>query len=249
MSSPFRSQPVDQFIKGRGPIKPRTAALLLMVAGAVGFIISLVAFGEKVLCLLGSTIVVFGGLAIQLAARRYSGGNEEDDTDSDDQGERSARRSAAPPKPWRGRQSPAQAPAPTTWVTVDRDDQIPANPDYANSPLPPQVGEVFTNLLTQQTIDILRGQGAEVRIDNQREERSILHIVAKTGKEYTILINESAEVMDVSDVRGLYSLMVGMKSEGAILISANSFSTQAIEWAQKRAILLVEGERIEEIEI
>jgi hypothetical protein len=50
----------------------RPVALLLMVAGAAGFILSLVIFGEQVLCLLGSTTLTFIGLGLTVAARRQT---------------------------------------------------------------------------------------------------------------------------------------------------------------------------------
>ncbi|MBE0697128.1 MAG: restriction endonuclease [Anaerolineaceae bacterium] len=105
------------------------------------------------------------------------------------------------------------------------------------------------NELTRETIDVLRRQGAEVHIDNQREDRSILHIVSQAGTGYSILIDAGAETIDVSDVRALNSLMVSTGSEGAILVSANSFTTQAEEWAQKRSIALIDGKRVDQISI
>jgi hypothetical protein len=49
----------------------RTLAILVMVLGAAGFMFSLVAYGEQILCLLGSTIITFIGLGLTIAARRY----------------------------------------------------------------------------------------------------------------------------------------------------------------------------------
>ena len=52
----------------------RPAAILLMIAGAAGFVFTRVKFGDQVLCLFGSTLVTFGGLALLWYARR--GGSE-----------------------------------------------------------------------------------------------------------------------------------------------------------------------------
>ncbi|MBE0695450.1 MAG: restriction endonuclease [Anaerolineaceae bacterium] len=237
---------VDQFIKGRGPVKPRAAALLLMIAGALGFIISLITFGEQVLCLMGSTLLVFGGLAIHIIGKRHPASAEYAE-ESGEELEQSGCRSTMPPDPWRGQQTPVQAPAPSAWVTLDRETQTLANPSYAQGPL--RSADVLMNELTRETIDVLRRQGADVHIDNQREERSILHIVSPAGKGYSILIDAGTETIDVSDVRALNSLMVSTGSEGAILVSANSFTTQAEEWAQKRSIVLVDGNRVDQISI
>jgi hypothetical protein len=246
MAIQSRSPLFDRFIRGKGPLKPRAAALLLMVAGAICFIVSLVSFGDQVLCLLGSTLVVFVGLGIILTARRYIGLEETDDllAEEPQPARRRINRSSQ-----QVRQPAAQTPAPSSWEEPEAQNQ-PPNVTSLEPATPSWREHVeMTSLLLQRTIDVLRRQGAEVQIVNQRADRSILHVLSSTQKGYSILIHEGADTIDVSDLRGLNSLMVSSGAEGAIFISANAFTPQAQEWAQKHAVLLVEGSRVEEIEI
>jgi hypothetical protein len=63
---------VDNFLRGAGRVKPRSLAMMIMALGAFGFFVALLLFGENVLCLLGSTLVVFLGLGVILSARKYA---------------------------------------------------------------------------------------------------------------------------------------------------------------------------------
>jgi hypothetical protein len=63
MSGELRSTPLNN-----GLIRP--LAILLMVIGAAGFVASRILWGEQVLCMFGSTLVVFLGLALILYLRR-----------------------------------------------------------------------------------------------------------------------------------------------------------------------------------
>lgn len=239
---------VDRFLRGKGPLKPRPVALLLMVAGAAAFIISLISFGEQVLCLFGSTLVVFGGLLINIFARQYVGVDQKDEEPTELRPQAQRGRSAGQIRRQRG-EMPAQTPAPSSWENRNTYNSVTSDP--FSKPEIPSRGEAgpVPAILIQRTVDVLRQQGGEVRITNQRENRSILQVTAPSSKGYSILVYEGTETIDASDIRGLYSLMISAGADGAIFVSASTFSQHAQEWAQQRAVLLVEGSRIDEIEI
>lgn len=55
----------------------RPIAIFLMVTGAVGFVASLVAFGDQIIFMLGSTVMVFIGLALIVNLRLKSAENSQ----------------------------------------------------------------------------------------------------------------------------------------------------------------------------
>lgn len=61
----------------RSPVSLRTGAILLMVAGAAGFVAARLLFGDQVLCLLVSTLVVFAGLGLIIYGRRSMAGEDQ----------------------------------------------------------------------------------------------------------------------------------------------------------------------------
>jgi hypothetical protein len=200
-------------------------AILLMVAGAIGFGISLVAFDGQLLCLLGSTVVVFAGLWFTVQARR----RQVNDALSGEEAGWPPREPELPQQPERGR--PAQSPAPRDWTRRE------SRPE----PILPS--------LTGLVSDALRRQGAQVVLEAQRDDRCILQVRAQSGETFTAFILEGHDVVDVSDVRGLYGLMTASGSTGAFMVSAGSYTAQARDWARQRSLALMQAGQVDEIRV
>jgi hypothetical protein len=250
MANRSRTTLVSKILGGKGPIRPRSLALLLMVTGAFGFAISLVALNQQTLCLFASTVVVFFGLLIILLSKKYSGNLSNEDEDLLD-GELHSQflRRPGMRNLWQERSSPTQAPAPDVWsskpATGDRKDQ-PQPQSHVSSTL---VNSGSKSTLNERSAAIFARQGAKVFIDKQREGRAILTVDSASGKRYIIMIDDGNEVIDVSDLRALNSLMTNEGAEGALFISSASFSSQAQAWAQKKLIQLYEAYQVDSIRI
>lgn len=206
---------------GRTAFSLRPVAIGLMIAGVAGFIAARVMFGDQVLCLLGSTLVTFAGLAMILAARRRlrEGFQEQE------------------PEPQTQRPHPSRRP-----VTVAEDpavewmEQLGRNQE-ALSPLAGRASAIF------------RQQGAQVVLDAQQDDRSILQIETREGERYTAMILEGPHPADAAEVRGLYALATSAGVDGALLVSGGGFTPRAVQWSQGKPIRLVKGQGLADLNI
>lgn len=245
----------QQIMEGTKLALPRSLAILLMVAGAVGFIASLLAFEGQVLCLFGSTVVVFVGLFFGVIARR-----RQPPTGAEagrDIGWRSVEtdRSAQ-----YNRGLPQQAPAPQSWTQPERSQVTPGRgiarmqTTLTHQPVRPSAGlgtspRLFQTVLTGQVSDVLRRQGAMVWIETQRGDRSILKVRTRSGDTFTAVVREGSEIVDVNDVRGLYGLMAAHGSIGAFMVTGGTYTAKAQDWARQRSLTLLEAGQVAEIRI
>jgi len=217
------------FIQGNGPFGARTLAIILMVLGAAGFVISLLAFGEQVLCLVGSTIIVFVGLGIVCAARK----NTNNPTSQESQ--MNASDEATMPA-WGEKKPYIQSPAPRQWREPHQSVEKPVQ-ETTRTPEP-------SDLLNRVSM-VFRSQGADIVLEMERNQRSVLRSAVHGGLTYVIMVDEGIDEIQISDLRALYSVWVNHGSDGAIFISISQFSAQAIEWARTRAIILLSEDMLE----
>jgi hypothetical protein len=245
---------------GRGRIPPRTLAILLMVAGAAGFIFARLALGNEFLYMLPGTLVTFIGLAILIRNPRTHSGDQTNDTTG------WAQQSRPQPRPTSGVQRrpifPAkvppglrdtnrqpvrnQPPVSNTPVARDLASAPPTEPPAARIPQQPET-------LLDQVVAVMEDLGAQVEIDSQRESaggsRGILRVLSKDGLPYSVLIRDSAGEVDVADVRALYALVTSNGSTGGLLVASTPFTQQAYEWASARHIHLVREDELDEISL
>jgi hypothetical protein len=211
-----------------------------MLAGAVGFAISLVAFNQQVLCLFGSTAMVFLGLGVHLLGRR-SGQPLREAGEEEPVSTRAPRREA-----YRGAQPRPQVSAPSTWTQIEEDHREQTEPPARYRPVPPPQGRRLT-AVADRAVELFRQDGAGVQVDIQREDRSLWHVTSASGRTYSVMVYEGDEVIDIGDLRALYSLMVNTGTEGGIFLAASSYTTRAQEWAEQRAIRLYDAASLPEI--
>ncbi len=245
----------QQIMEGAKPALPRSVATLLMLAGAVGFVVSLVAFEGQLLCLFASTVIVFVGLFFSLIARR-SHLQAEVGTVRD--------RGWQPAEAERGAQFnegiPRQAPAPRSWSQPERRPVVPGQgsgrmqTSITRQPFQRSAGSgtsphPFRTILAGQVSDVLRGQGAIVWIETQREDRSILKVRTRSGDTFTAVVLEGSKVVDVNEVRGLYGLMAASGSIGAFMVTGGSYTAKAQDWARQRSLTLLEAGQVSEIRV
>ena len=230
------------------PLGPRSAAILLMVAGAASFVVSRVLFDGQVLCLLGSTLVVFLGLGLIVALRRSDqnepgagrAGGYSSQVPMDDQ-----QRSALPPeqrfrKAPRGlreaaRQQASSPPPVETWQ------EQPAQ-------TAPKT-QTYQVTLIDEVVRSLESLGAEVNVETRRIDRGILHINTRDGRVFKSIVREDVEPVDVPEVRSLKALVTSSGADGGYLIAAGSFTEQAYEWASARQLRLVSADELDELSI
>ncbi len=96
-------------------------------------------------------------------------------------------------------------------------------------------------------IDFFRQQGAVIRIDTKREDRCILSIHSQAGKDFSVIVQEGKPIIDVVDLRALYAVMESTGAVGGILVSPNTFTEQAMNWASKRSIQLIASSELDKI--
>lgn len=233
----------------RGRIPVRTLAILLMVAGAAGFVYARLMFGDQVFCLFGSTLVTFIGLALVIMARRTAGDTQTSPGQSQQEEPRPLFRPKVPPG-LRGipsRQAPVQMKAPARPPLPSAE---PAAPPTESSgsliPLRPAT-------LLEEVVTVLGEQGTWVEVESERESegdnRAILRVHAQDGKNYTMLVRESAGEVDTADVRALHAMVSSSGSAGGFLVSSSPFTQRAYDWANARRIRLVREDELREISI
>lgn len=241
MSESMPENTQNQPASGRSPISPRTFAILLMFVGVVCFVAAQFLFPEQVLCMVGSTLITFAGLGIIIAGRSrgwQTGRATEAPRQAAKTGWGSARPRVRPPAGLRvaaSKMPPSPASRP---VQVVPDEDILVTPVDA--------GPTRASLI-DQTADILERQGAQVRIEAQREDRGILRIITSDGRVITAMVREDMEPVDVADVRALHALVSSSAAEAGYLIAAGPITERAYEWAGTRQIHLVGADELDEL--
>ncbi len=235
-----------QIMEGAKPSLPHSLAILLMVAGAIGFAVSLVAFDGQLLCLFGSTVVVFTGLIFSVLARRLHSDAGGAVSDTDLLPTRSGQVAQS------GSRLPQQAPAPQSWKQPESSPGVPpeASRQQFSSSGQKNIGpQRDVTVLVGQVSEVLRRQGAQVWLDAQREDRSILRVRTRAGDVFTAIVLAGSGIVDVSEVRGLYGLMTANGSVGAFMVTGGTYSVQAQNWARQRSLTLLEARQVGEIRV
>lgn len=245
MGNRSRNTMIEKILSGNGPVSARSLALILMVLGAAGFMISLVVFGEQILCLVGSTLVVFTGLAVVVTARKFHG-------DVEDVAELEPPHHRAKTYPVPDRRSlnaqqplPAQSPAPARWSSGPSGQDEPEPQDRFIQKN--ESSDLAEPHLIDRVSRVLRHQGATVKLDALREARGLLNVISQNGRQYCMMINEAPDEIQVSDLRALSAVWSNSPADKAVFISASPFTQQAVDWANARSILLVVDEQIENL--
>lgn len=244
MSGSMPDNAQNQPGSGRSPFNPRMLAILLMIVGAVCFVVAQFLFPEQVLCMVGSTLITFAGLGIIVAARRrgwQSGSVSEAPRQAAQMGWGSSRPHYRPPAGLRVPVSKPSLPEPEP-EPVD----VPQDHEGLNSAIDAGAWRVS---LIDQTADILERQGAQVRVEAQREDRGILRITTRDGRVITAIVREDTDPVEVADVRALYALVSSSAAEAGYLIAAGPITGQAYEWAGARQIHLVGADELDELGI
>lgn len=90
-------------------------------------------------------------------------------------------------------------------------------------------------------------RGDQVVIETSRDERHILRVASKEGREYTVLVMEDRETVDAADVRALTALVANNGSQGGVLITLGPITDRARAIAASRAIRLLHPEQLGEL--
>lgn len=240
MSGSMPENPQNQPGSGSSPINPRVLAILLMVVGAVCFVAAQFLFPEQVLCMLGSTLITFIGLGIILVGRKRgwtSGGAGVTPQQAAQTGWGSARSRSRPPA---GLRVPLRKPEPEADEPVEQLEEQ----NLINGAIDAGAWRVS---LMDQAADILERQGAQVRVEAQREDRGILRITTREGRVITAMVREDTAPVDVADVRALYALVSSSAAETGYLIAAGPITDRAYAWAGDRQIHLVGADELDEL--
>lgn len=238
--------------RSRLPFSRRTIGILIMVAGAFAFFYSQIRFEDNLLCLGGSTLVVFAGLVFILAGRRAPvGGISEGSQDRliRNQPEPVFRRRVPPGLRQETRRRTQYRPP--SMVSTQTD---PAPSSIRNAPVvQPNAYSDGQDALLGQVIAFLNEQGAQVVIETQRADsggsRSILQVQSQDGRSYTFMVLEELAPVNVADVRALAALVNSSGSTAGYLIASAPFSPNAYEWAGARHIHLVREDELEELSL
>ena len=213
--------------------------------------LALVAFDGQLLCLLGSTLVVFIGLLFIIQARRRQPG-----TAKLDGGEAVEQDGAVLSA---SRDVSHQTPAPWIWGRSRAEPgkrAQPAQPQARNTPLnreSPLLEQLDPSNepgnLAGRVMNVLRLQGAQVLVEAKRENRSILRVRTQSGEIFTAIVKADAGIVDVGEVRGLYALMTAAGSVGAFMVSDGTYTDRAKDWARQRGLTLIDSGQISDIRL
>lgn len=239
------------------PLPSRLVAILLMVAGAVGFAVTLLVWGDRILFLLASTLVTFIGLGFIIAGRRLAvntpkegqpvnsrAGESRDDYSTEPLGKAVSTVNSLTDietddvnRQMKQRVLPLRRPLPTapSEPLGVRRDRIMGEP--------PAIKPSLLN----QVMDTLESSGAQVTVENQRAGRAILQFTTTDGSVYTGMVHDNLAPIEISELRSLQAMMNSRSSVGGFLFSSAPFSTQAYEWAASRKIRLVMADELDEI--
>lgn len=234
---------------GRFQFTPRTGAILIMIAGVIGFVFSRIQFGDQVICLFASTLVTLTGLGllfmlrkgIGIASRQAGPGQQGDHS----QPKNSYR------APYRGKM-PSGLRATARGVRLPVQSPMIVTPDQQNGRDQASIessAQETVDLLQAQVVTVLEGQGAQVQVESQRENRSILNITTGEGQMYQALVLEGTAPVDVADVRAIQALVSNSKAARGYLIAGGLFTPEAYDWAGKHHIRLVSADEMDELSI
>lgn len=241
MANPSQSSPNHKPPVEINWLNFRTLAVLLMIAGAFGFVVSLLAFDGQVLCLFASTVIVFIGLGVNIkfknTQRVPQEGRNAGTPSNQSRGSIAARRS------WSTKPSPAQTPAPFSWTQENSGEDNLSTGQSQTSP----TFDVQTDQVCRQVIEFFRQQGAFIQIDTKREGRCILYIQSQAGKHFSVIVQEGKRIIDVVDLRALYAVVESTGAEGGIMVSPDTFTEQAVDWAEKKSIQLITSSALDKI--
>jgi hypothetical protein len=247
-----------------GFLRYRTLAILVMLAGAAAFAVTVLAFEGDVLCLSASTLVTLVGLGINVGARRM-GWDPAETAKRDRQAAEPGippptRRGSVPPGlrrkssggvPPEGRGAGARSPL---FPTPEIARQNPMPPRTAPEPprmIPPEDDLVFpSGPLADEVIAVLEERGAEVQVTSSREDRCVLQVRSPNGRLVTALVLEGPELVEVSEARALVALVNAEGSALGLLIAAGGFAPRTYAWASMRQnIRLVASDELDELGI
>ncbi len=221
------------------PVRWRLIAILIMVAGAIGFAIGLLVFDQQILCLALSTLLTLAGLGLNITARRKGW------TSPQESGEVKESRSAAAARWLRRSRAPRGLRGSPRSVPVQAPMAVPPSDAKKTVMFGPIPGS-----LPDRVITILEAQGAKVTVESKAEGRGILGITTEEGQRYIAMILESGSPVDVRDVRSLLALIRGSGSVRGYLISSGRITQPAYQWAQGRPqIRLVQEDELDELSI
>lgn len=234
----------------------RSEGILVMIGGAAGFVVTLLLWGDQVLCFLGSTLITFLGLGMVIASRynlAKAGSVSEEDTESNELRE-AQRRNGSQPVGWL--RNPASLSAGESHDALDAV-QLPMREGLGPPAAPSGLGHGHTigeppiqgiDLL-QQVITSLQSNGAQILIENQNQGRAILRITSSEGTVYTGLVYEGRQPAGIAEIRSLQALVNSSASEGGFLFSTALFSTETYKFADARKIRLVTADELDEISL
>lgn len=144
---------------GRTVFGLRPVAIGLMVAGVIGFIAARVLFGDQVLCLLGSTLVTFAGLAMIVAARKMGWGQ---------------------PDGGRLRSTREQVPMPET-PEIARLEQVTHQPEDALPPLAERTAAILRQQGAQISIETRHDDRSILQIATRDGERYMAMVLEEAA--------------------------------------------------------------------
>lgn len=227
-------------------IRWRMLAISIMVAGALGFALTLFLFNEDLFCLSSSTLLTLAGLGLLITARRRGWEPPERD-----QPQGSVLGRSAWPRPILGNPVPRGLRAASM---ARRPSQSPLLVDDAgtgrSAVQEEPVGPVEV-LLAEQVQTILAGQGARITVLSRSADRSILRITTPSGQEHIALVMEGLAPAEAVEGRALLALLSqgsGRQAGLGYLIAAGGFSSSAYRWAADRGqIRLVGADELEEL--
>lgn len=230
-----------------------------MVAGAVGFVATLLLWGDRVGCLLVSTLITFTGLGFIVAKRRYDQEGDGNNSSAIDDDEESLSRAAQEqPGFYQAQATVKDTPPGSGQLEEDSlpgglPDQTVATPpaDPLRLSQPDVIGEppVLKPGLLEQVMTALRTTGAAAKVENRRHGRVILKITGSDGQKYTALVHENLYPVEISEIRSLQALVNNSASAGGFLFSSAPFTPEAYEWAGARKIRLVMTDELGEISL
>lgn len=223
-----------------------------MVVGTAAFFYSQVKYTDQLLCLGGSTLIVFAGLGIILSGRRSGAGFAAT--------QQTGQRVVDEPSPVfrqrvpRGLRGEARRHARVQPPAMASAEARPVETIIDRIPLA-QVGTFAgrQGLLLDQVIGLLDEQGAQVVVDTQRQDtassRGILQVQSAGGLLYRFMVLEGENPVDVAEVRALFALVNSSGSAGGYLVASAPFTQRAYEWAGPRHIHLVRDDELEELSL
>lgn len=231
------------------PMLGRSAAILIMVAGAVSFAAALVFFDNSILCFAGSTLLTLAGLGMIIVRRRNGGGQSEPAGKNSPTATPRARhkpeltgQGRIPPglRKAQRRQPPVQRPLAEGAI---KDSQKDRNESAL-------AGEESTAVrpgsLIERAIHALQQQGARVEVQSQQGTRGILDIYIGDSQIYTMLVLGASIPAGPADVRSLQVLIDHSGSSRGYLVAAGEITSLAYQAAASRPeIRLVAADQIE----